>query len=482
MLNSLSNDLSKLIFDAEDYDYNVIIKVGKSPNISRFKAHSCILRSRSPYFYSALSKNWAKKEGDVIIFEKQNITSHVFKIILSYIYSGQISLEQEHPKTVLDLLSAADELIIPELINYVQVYLLENHIEWIRKYPLQILHHTAFRLETCKKLQDVCLKVICTNPELIFGTMEFTKLEESMLIAILERDDLQLDEVDLWDYVIQWGIDHTFSADRMPIDYQWSQNDLLDLDETLKNCIPLLRFNYIKSKELPFKLKPFDILLPKHDSENINLCEKNYNEGELHVKTNDKQNLNYSPIDSNIIKLKHASLIAHWIDNQDDTNIRVSRNYPTYDFKLLLRGSLNGFSASKFHDLCDDKGATVVVMKVSDTGEIIGGYNPISWKGGFIGSWENARDSFIFSLGDGENNSIDSTKFYKVKQEHANMAVFCADIRGPCFGCRDLWMSNFNNLSINCDSEVKYYSGKILESKKFSVEDYEVFQVVKKNE
>ncbi|CAI2181194.1 9071_t:CDS:2 [Funneliformis geosporum] len=317
----------------------------------------------------------------------------------SYIYSGQISLEQEHPKTVLDLLSAADELIIPELINYVQVYLLENHIEWIRKYPLQILHHTAFRLETCKKLQDVCLKVICTNPELIFGTMEFTKLEESMLIAILERDDLQLDEVDLWDYVIQWGIDHTFSADRMPIDYQWSQNDLLDLDETLKNCIPLLRFNYIKSKELPFKLKPFDILLPKHDSENINLCEKNYNEGELHVKTNDKQNLNYSPIDSNIIKLKHASLIAHWIDNQDDTNIRVN-----------------------------------------------------------------------------------STKFYKVKQEHANMAVFCADIRGPCFGCRDLWMSNFNNLSINCDSEVKYYSGKILESKKFSVEDYEVFQVVKKNE
>ncbi|CAG8565804.1 15460_t:CDS:2, partial [Funneliformis caledonium] len=256
MLNSLSNDLSKLILDAEDFDYNVVIKVGKSPNISRFKAHTCILRSRSPYFYSALSKNWARKERNVIIFEKQNITAHVFNMILGYI-----------------------------------------------------------------------------------------------------------------------------------------EEDAIDL---------------------PIKLKPYEMLLPNKPSENINsfLRENNYNEGELHVKTNDAQYINYSPIDSNIIKLKHAALIAHWIDHQDDTNIRVCRNYPTYDFKLLLQGSLNGFGAK-------------------------------------------------------------STKFHKVKQEHVNMALFCADMRGPCFGCRDLWMSNCNNLAINCNCDGNYYDGKILESKNFSVEDYE---------
>ncbi|CAG8585529.1 15168_t:CDS:2 [Funneliformis mosseae] len=267
MLNSLSNDLSKLILDAEDFDYNVVIKVGKSPNISRFKAHTCILRSRSPYFYSALSKNWARKERNVIIFEKQNITAHVFNMILGYIEEDAI---QEHPTTLMDLLSAADELIILELITHVQVYLLEKHIEWIRQHPLQVLDHTAFRLETCIKLQDVCLKVICSNPELIFGTTAFTNIEESMLISILERDDLQLDEVDLWDYVIQWGIAHTFSSDQISIDYQWSRNDLLELAETLQNCIPLIRFNYINNKDLPIKLKPYEVLLPNKPSENIN--------------------------------------------------------------------------------------------------------------------------------------------------------------------------------------------------------------------
>jgi len=56
--------------------------VGEEPNIKEFRAHSNILRARSPYFKIALSSDWVKKENDVILFTKPNISPTVFGIIL----------------------------------------------------------------------------------------------------------------------------------------------------------------------------------------------------------------------------------------------------------------------------------------------------------------------------------------------------------------------------------------------------------------
>ncbi|GBC05789.1 hypothetical protein RclHR1_06420012 [Rhizophagus clarus] len=418
-LKSLSSDFTKLLFNADDY--NVIIKVGDS----NFKAHSCILRARSPYFHSALSREWAIKEGNIIIFEKPNISPKIFEMIL-------------------------------------------------RQHPLQCLYHTTFRIENCIELRDLCLEIICDNPELVFGTTAFTAIEESVLISILKRDDLQMDEVDLWDYLIQWGIAHTFNSDFDPS--HLTQNDLLELSKTLKNCVPFIRFNHINSKDLPSRLKPFENLLPNQNLEGT-LKENNFNNNNSILSINFNENI----IDSKIIKLKHAALIARWIDHQEGTkNIRTYRNFPNYYFKILLRGSRDDFSASTFHKLCDNKNATVIIIKVFGTREIIGGYNPISWKGGFFGSWMKSQDSFIFSLGDGENNLREFSKLCRIRPENVNMAVFCANMRGPCFGYRDLWMPNFNNLAVNCDSDCNYYNGKIIEPKNFDIEDYEVFQIIKK--
>jgi hypothetical protein len=77
---SLSKDLS-LILDGAD-DYNVIIQVGENQNTKEFRAHSVILRARSPYFKSALSTNWITKKDNTIIFNKPNLTPNTFDIIL----------------------------------------------------------------------------------------------------------------------------------------------------------------------------------------------------------------------------------------------------------------------------------------------------------------------------------------------------------------------------------------------------------------
>ncbi|CAB4385841.1 unnamed protein product [Rhizophagus irregularis] len=78
--SGLSKDFSSILNDADDY--NVIIQVDKNHNIKEFRAHSVILRARSRYFKSALSSEWITKKNNMIIFNKPNINSTVFDIIL----------------------------------------------------------------------------------------------------------------------------------------------------------------------------------------------------------------------------------------------------------------------------------------------------------------------------------------------------------------------------------------------------------------
>ena len=51
-----------------------------------------------------------------------------------------------------------------------------------------------------------------------------------------------------------------------------------------------------------------------------------------------------------------------------------------YKWKLLYRASEHGYTASSFHECCDDKGPTLIVIK-SITGNIFGGYTTESWSG-----------------------------------------------------------------------------------------------------
>ena len=76
----LSKDFSLILNDSDDF--NVIIQVGEDQNTKEFRAHSVILRARSPYFKSGLSADWITKKNNMIMFNKPNITPTVFEMIL----------------------------------------------------------------------------------------------------------------------------------------------------------------------------------------------------------------------------------------------------------------------------------------------------------------------------------------------------------------------------------------------------------------
>ncbi|RIB13858.1 hypothetical protein C2G38_2097366, partial [Gigaspora rosea] len=77
-----------------------------------------------------------------------------------------------------------------------------------------------------------------------------------------------------------------------------------------------------------------------------------------------------------VINEAHVAEIASWIDKKENTYSLI--NNP-YEFKLLLRGTRDGFTANSFWNLCDKQTHLLVIMKVKGTNEILGGNNPIGW-------------------------------------------------------------------------------------------------------
>jgi hypothetical protein len=92
--------------------------------------------------------------------------------------------------------------------------------------------------------------------------------------------------------------------------------------------------------------------------------------------------------------------------------------------KLLYRASRDGWLHSDFHRLCDNKGPTVVIVKVSN-GRLCGGYCSIGWKSS--GGWKHDNNSFVFSL--------DSLKKYNESQPGHGGHLHWGSSTGPYFGC-----------------------------------------------
>lgn len=67
---------------------------------------------------------------------------------------------------------------------------------------------------------------------------------------------------------------------------------------------------------------------------------------------------------------------------------------------LLYRGSENNFSAKIFHQKCDNRGSSLVIVK-GENGRIFGGYNSAGWVPEANGKkyyYYTAPGSFLFSL------------------------------------------------------------------------------------
>ncbi|EXX72712.1 uncharacterized protein OCT59_025337 [Rhizophagus irregularis] len=466
----LSQNYIELLKDDEYYD--ITIEVGEDPNVKIFRAHMNILCYRSPYLRRILASN--KKNNDNILahIKLPKISPEIFQTILEYIYGGILSLNKLDISDFLKVLAAADNLHLQELVNYLQKYLIENKSDWIEQH-FGFTQQISSRSNNLLELQEFCTNLMAQTPEKIFNSFDFTSLSEKSLISLIKRDDLQMKEIKIWEHVLKWGLAQNPTL--IPDPKTWSDDDFKTVKNTLQSCLPLIRFFSLSSKELSQKVRPYQKLLNQQLYEDLIYS---YMDPDS-VSTDNillPRNIIMNKIDSNIVNLNIVSFISRWIDKVEISKFSHLRElYLPYKFELLLRGSRDGFTPKKFHELCDDKPNTVTFIKVKGADEIVGGYNPITWKSSGTGK---TNDSFIFSF---TNKNFKDAIISDVI--NANRAIHYGTNSGPYFGddiivynSGDLFSTDYNR--IRCKN--KYYEKKIRDSDDyFSIEDYEVFQIVK---
>ena len=74
------------------------------------------------------------------------------------------------------------------------------------------------------------------------------------------------------------------------------------------------------------------------------------------------------------------------------------------EFKLIYRGSRDGWDAKDFHKNCDNKGSTVTIIH-TNTNNIFGGYTSIPWNNKFGDHFSD--DTFLFLIRSSKNYKSD---------------------------------------------------------------------------
>lgn len=153
-------------------------------------------------------------------------------------------------------------------------------------------------------------------------------------------------------------------------------------------------------------------------------------------------------------------------------------------WNLIYRASEHNYTSKSFHERCDGKANTLVIIK-SSYGWIFGGYTPLTWDPSVI--YQNDSESFIFSL----KNPHETEPMRFMKRTEGKISIESNPMAGPIFGVDDIHISEDCTEGCNCwidndgtqgyETHSMYKNGLFVntntpdEKNKFDVTDYEVF-------
>ncbi|CAI2182789.1 1712_t:CDS:10 [Funneliformis geosporum] len=385
------------------------------------------------------------------------------EILLKYIYTGIIDLDNLSGLKVLNLLIATDELDFRISDRIIKYYDFESK-SFIKEDPYEVLHIVFHLNDPFTSLKDVCLHSICENSEMFFKLPKFLTVDKPILKYLLQRDDLVIKEYIILDFLLEWGMAQMSNTVNINNISNWTTNDYNKMREILQELLPLIRWFQIPSALFHNNRQLYKMILPEALFDDIINF---YNNPRIIPNSSVLISPRKQSFDPVIIHKWHFAKISNWIDKKE-TDYYDNRTMP-YSFKLIYRSSRDGIDSRKFHELCDDQGPTLLIAKTIDTGELIGGYNPESWK--FSAT---SKDSFLFSfanIDDFRSNSGIIARCLPKKSDSTNNSY------GPVFGNRDLAIKNNVIISegFNSYPEAKPF---VNSQQELFIEDYEVFKSI----
>ncbi|CAG8579730.1 7136_t:CDS:2, partial [Paraglomus occultum] len=417
-MSDVCKDLLRLL-DSEKH-YDVLLSVGEEGKTKEFKVHSLILRARSTYFAAAISERWATKKDDKFVLKKPNVTPATMDFILRYLYGGVVDFASQRASVIFDVLLATDELELLELLNDVQQYIIEKKDEFLNDNPVNILKKIWFH-ESFIPLRNICIGIICQQPSILFDGDDFVEVPESILEHILQIDDLNVPEIYVWRKLLEWGVAQNQELTSLNNSGNWTKDDFANLEKTLHQCLRHVRYHAFQPQEFCESVMPYKKLIPKDIRDDIiryYMAPENKSPQWKPARAS-----THTEIDSRVIKRMRVDLISLWID------INKYFAHTRFQYELLLRGTRDGFDSGKFHNLCDNKGPTLIVCKTNSGNTIIGGYNPLNWTSN-DSTYGNTNKSFLFYI----RNIDDLSSAQIARVNNSSNAVYYHSSYGPCFG------------------------------------------------
>ena len=223
------------------------------------------------------------------------------------------------------------------------------------------------------------------------------------------------------------------------------------IDETYEDLILLMNKNQTKILEeansirisIPLeskKIKEITFIMKEEEKDDKEIIKelfslvadlkkeiKEIKEENQELKTKMNKFENYIPLLENYKKEEKEviqnldSLIINGNNNYNKTLKKWINQNKKIKAELLYRASRDGEEYQTFHKLCDNKGPTIVLVKLSDS-DILGTYTPIDWEKKNIG-WKNDPNIFVFSL----TRNIKAAK----KKTNNNYGIYCDETYGP---------------------------------------------------
>merc|ERR1712176_355484 len=158
--------------------------------------------------------------------------------------------------------------------------------------------------------------------------------------------------------------------------------------------------------------------------------------------------------------------------------VKEKRNKQSIEWKLLFRGSDDGFLASTFHLKCDDVANTICIIE-SNHGNVFGGFTTVPWKSD-VGRYVVDEEAFVFIVRK-KKKALKKAAIY-LQYTSSQHSVVHNKYMGPVFGYgHDIYIRNKcdqvdDNSCRNHTYQCKY-AGELAGEEKFKVINYEVFQI-----
>ena len=176
-------------------DVKFIVR-GSDGSEKELPAHKFVLSISSPVFYAMFYGPMADTSNTIALSDcDYEGLSELFR----FMYSDEVYLTRS---CVMQVLYLADKYILPSLVRECLEYIREIVDE---SNALCILGHASRYSEQNEDLVERCWELIDDHTEQVIQSDEFVTIDKSILEALVDRDSLNIQEINLFKAVTKWA-------------------------------------------------------------------------------------------------------------------------------------------------------------------------------------------------------------------------------------------------------------------------------------